>query len=156
LLYGDSLGEPTLRIIKIVFLVLFLGSIAELAPGKDQISWISDMDAGLAAAKRENKPLMVDFTAEWCPPCKEMESSTFSNPSVILKAKAFITIRIDVDKQKQVAAKYNGLPRAYGGVGIPNMLFLSSSGKELERLTGFCDSKKMLAAMNSVLKKSSK
>jgi thiol:disulfide interchange protein len=145
-----------LRIIKFVFLVLFLASMAELAPGKDQISWIYDMDAGLAAAKKENKPLMIDFTAEWCPPCKEMESSTFSNPAVVLKAKAFIVTRVDVDKQKQVAAKYKGLPQAYGGIGIPNLLFLGSSGAEINRIIGFCDSKKMLAAMNFVLRKSLK
>jgi thiol:disulfide interchange protein len=137
-------------------LAFFLILGAELAPGKDQISWMYDMDAALAAAIKENKPLMIDFMAEWCAPCKEMESSTFSNPAVILKAKAFIPVRIDVDKQKQIAAKYKGLPRAYGGIGIPNMLFLTSTGTEIKSIVGFCKAKKMLAAMNSVLKKPSK
>jgi len=145
-----------LRTISIISLAFFLILGAELAPGKDQISWMYDMDAALAAAIKENKPLMIDFMAEWCAPCKEMESSTFSNPAVILKAKAFIPVRIDVDKQKQIAAKYKGLPRAYGGIGIPNMLFLTSTGTEIKSIVGFCKAKKMLAAMNSVLKKPSK
>jgi thiol:disulfide interchange protein len=150
------LGDHALRIIKIVSLVLFLASVAEIASGKDQISWMHDMDAALAAAKQENRPLMIDFMAEWCAPCKEMESSTFSNPDVILKAKAFISVRIDVDKQKQVAAKFNALPRAYGGIGIPNMLFLTSAGTEIKSIIGACNAKKLLAAMNSVLKRKSK
>lgn len=145
-----------MRTISIISLAFFLILGAELAPGKDQISWMYDMDAALAAAIKENKPLMIDFMAEWCAPCKEMESSTFSNPAVILKAKAFIPVRIDVDKQKQIAAKYKGLPRAYGGIGIPNMLFLTSTGTEIKSIVGFCKAKKMLAAMNSVLKKPSK
>jgi len=114
------------------------------------------MDAALAAAQKQNKPLMIDFMAEWCPPCKEMESSTFNQPAIMLKAKAFISVRMDVDKQKQVAAKYNALPQAYGGVGIPNMLFLSSAGTELERIIGFVDAQTLLDTMASALKKSSK
>jgi thiol:disulfide interchange protein len=145
-----------LRTVSIVSLTFLLFLVAECAPKKDQILWMSDMDAALAAAQKEDKPLMIDFMAEWCPPCKEMESSTFKKPAVILKAKSFIPVRIDVDKQKQVAAKYNALPQAYGGVGIPNMLFLSSRGTELERIIGFADSQGMLDAMNSALKKSSK
>jgi thiol:disulfide interchange protein len=145
-----------LRTISIVSLAFLLFLSTECTPKKDHISWMFDMDTALAAAKKENKPLMVDFTAEWCPPCKEMESSTFSDPAVILKAESFIPIRIDIDTQKPVAAKYEGLPRAYGGIGIPNILFLSSQGKETDRIIGFCDPKEMLATMDSVLKGSSK
>jgi thiol:disulfide interchange protein len=145
-----------LRIMKMVPLMLFLVSTAELAPGKDRILWMQDMDAALATAKRENKPLMIDFVAEWCAPCKEMDSSVFSNPSVILKAKAFITVRIDVDAQRKVAAKYDALPNAYGGIGIPNILFLTSTGKEIKSIIGLCNSRKLLAMMDSVLKRSSK
>jgi thiol:disulfide interchange protein DsbD len=146
------LGECILRTAKITALVLFLAFISEYAVGKDQIAWMHDMDAALAAAKKEKKPLMVDFVAEWCAPCKQMEKTTFNNSAVILKAKAFIPIRIDVDKQQNVASKYKGLPRAYGGMGIPNILFLAGTGSELKRIVGLCTAKEMLAAMDAVLK----
>jgi thioredoxin:protein disulfide reductase len=142
-----------LLVIRIVSLILSLAFVAELAPGKDHISWMYDMEAALAAAKKEKKPLMVDFMAEWCAPCKQMESSTFIDPAVILKSKSFIAVRIDVDKQQKVAAKYHALPLAYGGdIGIPNMLFLTSTGKEIKSIVGFCNAQKMLRIMKSVLK----
>jgi thiol:disulfide interchange protein len=149
-------GECALKMIQIVALTFLGGLVAERALAKDQILWMYDMDAALIAAQKENKPLMIDFMAEWCAPCKQMEASTFSNPAIVLKAKAFIPVRIDVDKQQKVAARYNALPRAYGGVGIPNMLFLSSVGMKLKHTIGFADSQKMLGVMNFVLKKSAK
>jgi thiol:disulfide interchange protein len=140
------------RLIRIICLAQIFSFVAALAAGAEKISWISDLDQGIAAAQKENKPIMIDFMAAWCAPCKEMEDSTFSNASVILKARSFIPVRIDIDKQPQIAAKYNALARAYGGIGVPNMLFMTGGGKEIKHIVGYYDSKQLIAIMNSVLK----
>jgi thiol:disulfide interchange protein len=140
---------------QIIQLTLIIAFLVCPGHGQDKIVWFFDLDSAIAAAKKENKPLMIDFMADWCAPCKEMERSTFSNSTVILKAKAFIPVRIDIDKRRQVAEKYNALARAYGGVGIPNMLFLSSNGIKIKHIVGFHTARQLLPIMDSVLKSTS-
>ena len=80
---------------------------------------------------------MIDFMAVWCPPCKAMEDSTFSDRAVVERASAFVPVRIDIDKQREVASKCGALARKYGGIGIPNILFLSVEGKRLKHIVGY-------------------
>lgn len=115
------------------------------------ITWTYDVDQGLAQAKKDGKPVMVDFMAEWCPPCKAMEDSTFSDRAVVEKASKFVPVRIDIDKQREVAAKYGALARKYGGIGIPNILFLSSGGEKIKHIVGYYGPKQLVAAMDSAL-----
>ena len=118
---------------------------------KKNIQWITHMDVGLAHAKQKNKPVMIDFMATWCPPCQRMEDSTFSHLQVIEKSRAFIPVRIDVDRQPDVAQKYNGNARKYGGIGIPNILFLSRDGARLKHIIGYYKPHDLIAVMDSVL-----
>lgn len=94
---------------------------------------------------------MIDFMALWCPPCKAMEDSTFNQPAVIEKSHQFVTLRIDVDNQPDVAVKYNGNARKYGGVGIPNLLFLSPDNEIIKHVIGFHNADQLIAVMDSAL-----
>lgn len=115
----------------------------------EKISWEHNVEA--AVEKSQQKPILVDFMAEWCPPCQQMEKTTFSAQEVIDKADKFITVRIDVDEQEETAIKYNGNASKYGGVGIPNILFLDSEGQKIRHIIGYHNARELTAVMDSVL-----
>lgn len=116
-----------------------------------EIHWIDDLDKALTMAQDQNKVLMIDFMAEWCPPCKKMEATTFNQPEVIKKSTLFIPLRIDVDKQADIANKYNCNASKYGGIGIPNLLFMTHEEKRVKHIIGYRDSESLIAVMDSVL-----
>lgn len=104
-------------------LVLF--TAAAVQAGGDwndsHIAW-QTYDAGLAAAKQDKKPIVLIFYTEWCPHCTNY-SKVFHDPAVVAKAKAFVMIRLDADKNKELAQKF-----AVDGGYIPRTFFLSSAG----------------------------
>ncbi|MBN1884327.1 MAG: thioredoxin family protein [Candidatus Krumholzibacteriota bacterium] len=126
------------------------GGAREEAPA-DGIGWLADVDSALTLAKTLGAPVMIDFMAVWCPPCRRMEDTTFCDPAVVAKARSFVTVRIDVDEQRDVAVRYGGNARKYGGVGIPNILFLGPSGETVKHVVGFQGPAELVAAMDSVL-----
>jgi thiol:disulfide interchange protein len=135
----------SLLLVSLFFLIGCSGDKAE------EIEWVESVPEALSLAQEEGKPIMVDFMATWCPPCHAMEDTTFSDPRVIEKSEAFIAVRIDVDEQREVAVQYNGNARKYGGVGIPNILFLGSDGTKLEHIVGYHGPEALLSVMDSVL-----
>ncbi|MDO9547538.1 MAG: thioredoxin family protein [Candidatus Marinimicrobia bacterium] len=120
-------------------------------PEARSIQWLYSIDSARVAAQQQKKPIMIDFMAEWCPPCKAMEDSTFNQSGVIDKSQQFITLRIDVDKQPDVAIDYNGNARKYGGVGIPNLLFLSPDNEKIKHVIGYHNAEQLIAVMDSAL-----
>ena len=117
------------------------------------IKWGNNLDSALTLASNSNKFIMIDFMAEWCPPCKEMGNKTFSNTNIIKKSNEFIPVQIDVDKQQNIAEEYNGNARKYGGIGIPNILFLDKEKKNIRHIVGFHDVDQLMEIMDSVLMK---
>ena len=115
------------------------------------IKWGNNLDSAFDIASKSNKLIMIDFMADWCPPCKKMDKTTFLNINIIKKSNEFIPIRIDVDKQKNIAEEYNGNARKYGGVGIPNILFLDKEKKVFRHIVGFHDVDNLIEIMDSVL-----
>ncbi len=116
-----------------------------------QIDWMTDIEMGIQKAKETGKPLMIEFMAEWCGPCKKMDDSTFTNPDVVKKSDSFISVRIDVDKQSEVANAYQSNAGKYGGIGIPNVLFLSPDKNILKHPVGYRPPGQFIAIMDSVL-----
>jgi len=118
---------------------------------KQQINWLHDIKKAKKIAKTQNKPLMIDFYADWCPPCIRMKDSTFTDPRIIEKADHFIPLKIDVDKQRDIADKYKSNASKYGGIGIPNILFISPDSIELAHPIGYKNPETFFMIMDSVL-----
>ena len=117
----------------------------------DEVNWGNDIDLALNLASISNKIIMIEFMAEWCPPCKKMEKETFSNESVIEKLNEFILVKIDIDEQQNIAKAYNGNARKYGGIGVPNILFLDKEKNIVHRIVGFHNANQLITVMDSVL-----
>ena len=117
----------------------------------NDIQWMSNLDSAFTISSNSNKIIMIDFMAEWCSPCQEMDKKTFSNINIIKKSNEFIPVRIDVDKQQNIAEKYNGNARKYGGIGIPNILFLDKEKNVLSHIVGIHNVDELMGIMDSVL-----
>jgi len=97
----------TTSLLALIYIMTSCGT--RQAPAK--IEWLTSIDSALHIAAAADKPLMIDFMATWCPPGRAMEESTFSQKAVIERARDFIPVRIDVDKQPDVANKYHSNAR---------------------------------------------
>ena len=98
--------------------------------------WTADLDRALATAKKENKPLLVEFTgSDWCPGCIAMRQQVFSKPEFVKAAgKKFILVEIDMPKRDpKLAEKNRPLVEKYKIQGYPTVMLLSAEGKEFDR-----------------------
>ncbi|MGD8988542.1 MAG: thioredoxin family protein [Syntrophobacterales bacterium] len=121
--------------------------------------WL-DFNDGLAKAKTENKPIFVEFYAEWCVYCKKFQKETIQNENVarILSDK-FVYIRLDAENQKN-QIKYNGnsmsnveLTRSFGITSFPSLVFLESGGKPITFFPGFMPAPQFSTLLNYIHQK---
>jgi len=98
----------------------------------------------LARAKREGKPLVLDFSAEWCAPCQQMIRSTFPDPKVAALLEDFVFLTIDTDE-------YPALTQKFGVVAMPDIRILSFNGNEVQRVLGYKDADEFAAVLTATL-----
>jgi thioredoxin:protein disulfide reductase len=112
------------------------------------IVWQTDEEKGRAQALAEHRPVLIDFGAEWCTACKELEHETFPDPGVRTEAQRFVTIRVDATDDDD--PKIKALSEKYKVVGLPTVIMLDKDGKEIVRLNEFVKPPKFLEAMKKV------
>jgi thiol:disulfide interchange protein DsbD len=124
------------------------GAVAEAA--FTRIKTVEDIDRELAKAGALGKPVMLDFYADWCVTCKELERYTFSDPAVITELGRFVLLKADVTAND--AADQALMQGRFGLPGPPAILFFEISGAELKgyRLVGFKSAKDFVAHLRQV------
>ncbi len=107
---------------------------------------VAELDAKVLAA---GQPVMLDFYADWCVSCKEMDRFTFADPAVQAKLAGFKLLRADVTAN---SPDDKALLARFGLFGPPGILFFDKSGKEIKtvRVVGFQDAVVFLQALNRV------
>ncbi len=128
------------------------GAAAEApAPTFERVASIERLDARLAESAAAGKPVMLDFYADWCVSCKEMERFTFADPQVALRLKQFVLLQADVTANTGADI---ALLKRFGLFGPPGIIFFDAGGRERidPRVIGFQPADQFLPALERVLR----
>lgn len=115
------------------------------APGAE-VSWIINEEAeAFAAAADQDKPLIMDFYADWCVACVELDEKTWVVPDVARRLDAFVRLKMDFTHDtpwvKEMLEKYRI-------TGMPTVILFNPSGGEIARFTGFLPARDVLALLD--------
>jgi thiol-disulfide isomerase/thioredoxin len=94
-----------------------------------RIAFGDDLEAALAQAKADGKPVMVAWMAAWCPLCREMKRKAFRDPAVVEILDRFVTVLVDIDRSFSLAKQYDV-------AAVPEVSLFDAAGNRVERLEG--------------------
>lgn len=111
----------------------YYGMVPQEPVSPDQLpAWRESYEAALAESAESGKPVLIDFTASWCPPCRVMEAEVWPDEGVRSAiADRVIPLKLDVDEPTSSAAA-----QRYAVQYIPTILLVDATGTELAR-SGF-------------------
>jgi thiol:disulfide interchange protein DsbD len=109
----------------------------------ERVKTVAELDARIKAA---GKPVMLDFYADWCVSCKEMERYTFSDPRVQQKLANTLLLQADVTANSD---DDKALLKRFTLFGPPGIIFFDPNGKEIDRVrvVGFQDAEMFLKTL---------
>lgn len=122
------------------------GSVAA-APSFQKVESVAELEAQLA--NTGGRPVLLDFYADWCVSCIEMEKFTFSDPTVAQKMSTMLLLQADVTAN---TAEHRALLKRFNLFGPPGLIFFDDQGRELNhaRVVGFMPAEKFLQVLNTV------
>jgi thioredoxin-related protein/predicted aspartyl protease len=126
---------------RMVLLIVFVLGVVSSAWA---IEWEKDIQVAMLKAKDSNKPVMVDFSTEWCTWCKKLDKEVYTAPDVNKLADNFISVKVDCGKDKTACTKY-------GLRGYPTIIFFNSEGVRNETVVGYRDAETFAGIMSKVL-----
>jgi thiol:disulfide interchange protein DsbD len=117
------------------------------------VTWVPYSEEVLKEARNTQKPVIIDFYATWCTPCREIEEATFHDPSIVKQADSdFVMVKVDVTKGGNLV--HERLLEQYEVKGVPTIVFLDASGQERRdlRLVDFLPADQFMSHMKELQK----
>jgi thiol:disulfide interchange protein DsbD len=114
---------------------------------KQSLPWLSNLTQAKEKARSENKKILIDTWAEWCAACLELDEKTFSRPDVRESLRDYILVKLDFTRK---SASNEQLQKELAIIGMPTIIFLDATGKEMSRFSGFLDGSEFLSFLSSL------
>ena len=134
----------------LIFATILIGSFVLRGPG---VAWQSYSDQLLSDARVAKKPVIIDFYADWCAPCRELDEVTFHNPEIVKQGKNdFFMIKVDLTRKGN--PEHEKLLHKFGVKGVPTVVFLDRQGAERRdlRLVDYAPADQFLIRMAEIKK----
>lgn len=114
----------------------------------EEVKWnnLNSLESIEKSIKSENKPVMIDFYADWCAQCKELDKYTYTNPEVVELSNRFNNIKVDLTSGN------SDITDKFEIKGLPVVVFLNAKGEEIKelRVTGFLKPEEFKNKLNSI------
>lgn len=119
---------------------------------RDLVRWVNP-EAAVAMARATGKPILYDFTAEWCDPCHVLDAEVFGDEVAAREInERFIPVRI-TDRQQEDgrnSPEVDALEKRYSVRGFPTVVFVTGNGSEVGRMEGYKGREELLRIMERV------
>ncbi|GMT41732.1 MAG: thiol:disulfide interchange protein DsbD [bacterium] len=117
------------------------------APGT-RLEFKEYSDAAFEEALKKNRPVVIDFTADWCLPCRELEIYTFGDKRVVARAAEFEPLEVDLTR---MSAEEKRTKEKFAVYGVPTVILFDYRGRELDRFTGFITADEFLKKLDALI-----
>ncbi len=131
---GPATKSINLRWLIVLLAVTGLGLAGWKVLGSSSGGWLHDLGAGVDAVEASGKPMLVFYTADWCPPCRTLKRDVLSDPDVdAFLSENYVRVKIDLSDRRGPNA---GIAIDNGVTGIPTMILYDYDGVEIDRVVG--------------------
>lgn len=144
--------KKQVQLLPTLILGLALFAAVQRLTGNDLVStlhWYKQEGEAYTVAAAQKKPMLVDGWADWCVACKEMEKTTFQDPSVIsLLHERYVLVKLDLTELNETN---EALAQKYDMQGLPTLVLLPSDGdmSKSRKLTGFVSGERLLKELEA-------
>ena len=121
-----------------------------IAPQAEKIEWIPYTNGSIEQSTQQGRPILLEFTADWCSVCKELDRKTYIDEHIVKMSREFSMIQVDCTSSDSICVSQ---AKRFQVLGLPTIIFFNAKGEELHnlRVVGFVGPDELMKKMEKAV-----